>query len=84
MTLDHKNSLKGIVHPNRKILLSFTHPQVVPNLYDFLCSAEHKARYSEEQAHLQDLFRGYTQKGVGGGMGVQWQTHRQKDNTFIR
>ncbi len=40
--------LKGIVHPKLKILSSFTHPQVVPNLYEFLCSAEHKGRYSEE------------------------------------
>ncbi len=29
--------------------LSFTHPQVVPNLYECLCSAEHKARYSESE-----------------------------------
>ncbi len=48
VTLDHKTSLKGIVHPKMKILSSFTHPQVVPNLYEFLCSAEHKGRYSEE------------------------------------
>ncbi len=34
--------LKGIVHPKMKILSSFTHPQVVPNLYECLCSAEHK------------------------------------------
>ncbi len=32
-----------------KILSSFTHPQVVPNLYECLCSAEHKGRYSEER-----------------------------------
>ncbi len=31
-----------------KILSSFTHPQVVPNLYECLCSAEHKGTYSEE------------------------------------
>ncbi len=31
-----------------KILSSFTHPQVVPNLYECLWSAEHKGRYSEE------------------------------------
>ncbi len=31
-----------------KILSSFTHPHVVPNLYECLCSAEHKGRYSEE------------------------------------
>ncbi len=41
-------SLKGIVHPKMKFLSSFTHPQVVPNLYEFLCSAEHKGRYFEE------------------------------------
>ncbi len=40
--------LKGTVHPKMKILSSFTHPQVVPNLYECLCSAEHKGRYSEE------------------------------------
>ncbi len=28
--------LKGIVHPKMKILSSFTHPQVVPNLYECL------------------------------------------------
>ncbi len=31
-----------------KIVSSFTHPQVVPNLYECLCSAEHKGRCSEE------------------------------------
>ncbi len=31
-----------------KILSSFTHPQVFPNLYDCLCSAGHTWRYSEE------------------------------------
>ncbi len=48
VTLDHKTSLKGIVHPKMKILSSFTHPQVVPNLYECLCTAEHKVRYFEE------------------------------------
>ncbi len=41
-------NIKGIVHPKMKILSSFTHPQVVPNLYECVCSAEHKGRYSEE------------------------------------
>ncbi len=31
-----------------RIRSSFTHIQVVPNLYECLCSAEHKGRYSEE------------------------------------
>ncbi len=38
----------GIVHPQMYILSSFTLPQVVPSLYECLCSAEHKGRYSEE------------------------------------
>jgi len=42
------SKLKGTVHPKMKILSSFTHPQVDPNLYEFLCSDEHKGRYSEE------------------------------------
>ncbi len=40
--------LKGIVHPKTTIILSFTHPQVVPNLFEFLSFAEHKRRYFEE------------------------------------
>jgi len=43
-----KTIFKGIVHPKMKILSSFTHPQVVQNLYEFLYSAEHKRRYFEE------------------------------------
>ncbi len=42
------SKLKGTVHPKMKILSSFTHPQVDPNLYEFLCSAKNKGRYSEE------------------------------------
>ncbi len=38
---------KETVHPKMKILSSFTHPQVDPNLYECVCS-EHKGRYSEE------------------------------------
>ncbi len=43
--------LKGTVHLKMKIL-SFTHPQVVPNLYECVCS-EHKGRYSEEWGKQQ-------------------------------
>jgi len=31
-----------------KIMPSFTHPQVVPNLCEFIFSAEHKWKYFEE------------------------------------
>ncbi len=33
---------EGIVHPKIKIMSSFTHPHVVPKLYDFLYSVERK------------------------------------------
>jgi len=42
------NIIKGIVHLKIKILSSFTHPQVVSTLFEFLSSAEHKRRYFEE------------------------------------
>jgi len=39
------SEMKGLVHLKMKILSVFTHPHVVPNLYVFICSAEHKGRY---------------------------------------
>ncbi len=39
-----------------KILSSFTHPHVVPNLYECVCSAEHKGRYSEECGKQSSIF----------------------------
>ncbi len=40
--------LKGAVHPKMKILSLFIHLKLVTNLYECLCSAEHKGRYFEE------------------------------------
>ncbi len=37
-------SFLGIVYLKMKILSSFTHPQVGPNLYEFLSSVEYKIR----------------------------------------
>ncbi len=48
--------IRGIVLPKMKILSSFTHPQVVPNQYEFICSAKHKRRYFEK--FLTRLFWG--------------------------
>ncbi len=48
-------SLKGTVHPKMKILSSFTHPQVDPNLYECVCS-EHKGRYFEECEKQSSIF----------------------------
>ncbi len=36
---------KGTVHPKMKILASFTHSQIILNLYEFLSSVEHKRSY---------------------------------------
>jgi len=47
--------LKGLVHPKMKILSVFTHPNVVSNLYVFICSAIHKGRYLEECFNQTDL-----------------------------
>jgi len=48
-------AFKGIVHPKIKILSVLTHPQVVPKLYVFICSAEHTGRYLEECFNQTDL-----------------------------
>jgi len=48
-------TFKGLVHPKMKILSVFTHPHDVPNLYVFICSAEHKGRYLEECFNQTDL-----------------------------
>jgi len=34
-----------MVHPKKKMLTLLTHPHVVPNLYRFISSVEHKRRY---------------------------------------
>jgi len=38
-------AFKRIVHP--KIVITYSHPHVVQNLYEFLTSVEHKRRWSE-------------------------------------
>ncbi len=54
-TLSARKLLKGTVHPKKKILSSFTLPQVDPNLYECVCS-EHKGRYSEEWGTQSSIF----------------------------
>ena len=39
-TISVRSIIKGIIHPKMKIQSSFTHPEVVPNLYEFLSSHE--------------------------------------------
>ncbi len=40
--------LKGIVHPKMKILWLFTHPQVIPNLYEFHSLTKQKQYYGSQ------------------------------------
>ncbi len=47
--------IKGTVQPKIKIVSSFSHPHVVPNLYTFLSYVEHRRRYSEEFCRTKHL-----------------------------
>ncbi len=40
--------IKGIVHPQCKKMSSFSHPHVVPNLFEFLSYVKHKKGYLEK------------------------------------
>ncbi len=59
-----------------KILSSFTHPHVVPNLYECVCSAEHKGRYSEECGKQSSIFFPY--------YGSQWCPKTAWLQTFFK
>jgi len=48
------DTIKGIGHPKMEILSSYTHPHVVPNLYDFFYSAEYTRRYVLDILHVLD------------------------------
>ncbi len=48
--------LKAYFTQNGEMILSlFTLPHVVPNMYEFLSSAEHKRRYIEEYGYNQTV-----------------------------
>ncbi len=48
ITLRKQLQLKRTVYIKMNILSSFTHPHVVPNIYEFIYSVEHKRRYFEK------------------------------------
>ncbi len=64
--------LKGIVHAKKITILPFTHPQVVPNLYKYLCSAEHKERHSEECGKQSSSGAPLTSIDMFSYYGSQW------------
>jgi len=53
-----------------KILPSFIHPQVVANLLEFLSSAEHKRRYSEERLEISSIQQKKEQQEVCNNLRV--------------
>jgi len=67
--------VKGLVYPKMKILSVFTHPHVVPNLYVFICSVEHKGRYLEE-CFNQTVTKFKVHRGDGRrqGVGEYWSS----------
>jgi len=48
--------LKGIDQLKTKTLSSFNRPHFVPNLYDFLTSAEHKISYFDSEWKKETTF----------------------------
>jgi len=73
--------LKGYSHPKRKIL-SFTHPQIVANLYEFLSSAEHKGRYFEERLE-PNSFIGIIGTSIVGKKKILWKSMVPKLQSFL-
>jgi len=66
--------LKELDLPKMKILSVFTHPHVVPNLYVFICFAEHKGRYLDEHKgrYLEESHSPLTIVGKNTYYGSQW------------
>ncbi len=67
-----------------KILSSFTHPQVVPNLYECVCSAEHKGRYSEECGKQSSSGAPLTSMVFFSYYGSQWCPRTAWLQTFFK
>ncbi len=66
------------------ILSSFTLPQVVPNLYECVCSAEHKGRYSEEWGKQSSSGAPLTSIVFFSYYGSQWCPKTAWLQTFFR
>ncbi len=78
-------ALKEIVHPEMKIVSSFTEPHVVPNLYEFLYSLEHTQSFFffwrmlvNKQLPVPADFPSIEKNGSGS----QWQWWWGGGNTF--
>ena len=54
-------ALKGLVHFQMKISPSFTHPQAILGVYDFLLSDEHNRSYINKYPDASKLYNGSEQ-----------------------
>ncbi len=76
--------VKGTVHPKIKILSSFTHPQVVPNLYEVICSAEQNIRKIFWRKFVTRLFWGTIDFHSRNKNGSQWCPRTALFPTFFK
>jgi len=76
-------TLKGILHPKMKILSSFTHPQVVANLFEFLSSAEHTGRYFEERLEPNSCLPPLTHSRKKRYYGSQWCQSSNRSSKYL-
>ena len=53
-----RQNVKGLVHFQMKISPSFTHPQAILGVYDFLLSDEHNRRYINKYPDASELYNG--------------------------
>jgi len=54
-------TFKGLIHFQMKISPSFTHPQAILSVYDFLLSDEHNLRYFNKYPDASKLYNGSEQ-----------------------
>jgi len=54
----HKAHFKGLIHFHMIITPSFTHPQAILGVYDFLLSDEHNRRYINQYPDTSELYNG--------------------------
>ena len=56
--LPNTNALKALVHFQMKINPSFTHPQAILGVYDFLLSDKHNRRNINKYPDASELYNG--------------------------
>ena len=55
---NYLSTAKGLVHPKMKSIPSFTHPQAILGVYDFLLSDEYNQSYINKHPDASELYNG--------------------------